>query len=530
MRNPIAQLGGLLMLIGVTVSQAGPIEDAAKSVVLVRTPDGLGTGFVVHNRSLVATNFHVIDGAKEAKVEFQDGATSSVDGFFIASPGYDLAILQLSEPADVPPLRLSGTKPDLGAEVFTIGSPKGLAGSVSKGVVSAHRRWSDLKPLLGTLMQDFGYEPQSHWIQTDAAINSGNSGGPLVIETGEVVAVNTLASPATVGQNINFAVSVDHLVDFLDKLPARHMPLADLPRSTNKRDLPTEDDTLATLAYWTSMSKVLGTHLYQYQKLEVDAGRFELSAVPAQPDPVEQKDPKASVADSYESPFAHLRSGQERAELRAKLENAAMNGDEEAIAILRKADAAAAATRKAFRERGDAAAKRRQKERDADPRYQAWRSQMMLKGLPPEVIAALGQSSQTEKLCQEVEELLGNRAKIAGKAADNLEAIPVAGVNDAVVSFATDLTAALRRYSLACFRAQSACPLLRNRTPGPLFDEALANLDRTLQEVLDLRDVVGGELRTRLQNMYHKNFGPTVALSADQLVIFDGKRVEKPSQ
>ena len=149
-------LSTLLVCLIHSTTTGGPIEDAAKSVVLVRTPDGLGTGFVVQDRSLIATNFHVIDGASEAKVEFPDGETITVTGFLVASPGYDLAILKLAEPAKATPMRLSDTKPDLGEEVFTVGSPKGLAGSVSKGVVSAHRRWSDLKPLLGEALVEFG--------------------------------------------------------------------------------------------------------------------------------------------------------------------------------------------------------------------------------------------------------------------------------------------------------------------------------------------------------------------------------------
>jgi S1-C subfamily serine protease len=486
----------------------GPIEDAAKSVVLIRTPEGLGTGFVVQDRSLIATNFHVIDGADEAKVEFPDGETISVKGFLVASPGYDLAILKLSEPAKAAPMRLSNSRPDLGEEVFTVGSPKGLAGSVSKGVVSAHRRWSDLKPLLGSALGDFGYEPQSNWIQTDAAINNGNSGGPLVVETGEVVAVNTLASPASVGQNINFAVSVAHLTDFLDKLPNTSMPLAELPRSPKKRDLPKGDDAAATLVYWTGISKVVGNEMYAHKQLEIKAGLFQVSgkrvaAGNGNRDKAWEADPK----------FGKTQYDRERRLYR-------MAADAE-VPI-------AEAQRLTFdelRRKGQAA-----KRADANQREKHRQNQAMLNGLPPIVIAAISQREQSEKINKtfaEIEELMGSRADLANTAARMLELVPPAGANKAVVSFSTDLAAAFRRYALACGRLKTLCPLIKKGTANADFDDALAQRSIAEQQLMELRDVAGGEIRTRLQNMYSVQFGPLAALTAEQLVIFDGKRVER---
>jgi len=487
----------------------GPIEDAAKSVVLVRTPDGLGTGFVVLDRSLIATNFHVIDGADEAKVEFPNGETISVKGFLVASPGYDLAILKLSEPGKAAPMRLSSSRPDLGEEVFTVGSPKGLAGSVSKGVVSAHRRWSDLKPLLGSALEDFGYEPQSIWIQTDAAINNGNSGGPLVVETGEVVAVNTLASPASVGQNINFAVSVDHLTDFLDKLPNAPMPLAELPRSPKKRDLPKGGDAAVTLAYWTGISKEVGNHLYAYQQLEIKAGLFRVSgkgvgAIGANRDNVWESDPK----------FGKTKYDRERRLTRMALEAGVpfaeaqcMTFDELRMKVMLAKGA------------------------DANLREENHRSQAMLNGLPPIVIAAISlQREQGEKLNKsfaEMEELMGSRADLANNAAHGLESVPTAGANKAVVSYSTDLAAAFRRHALVCGRLKTLCPLMKKGIANADFEDAIAQRNIVEQQLMELRDVAGGEIRTRLQNMYGVQFGPLAALTADQLVVFDGKRVEQ---
>jgi hypothetical protein len=508
LRLSLCGLWALLACVIHSTTVGGPIEDAAKSVVLVRTPDGLGTGFVVQDRSLIATNFHVIDGADEAKVEFPDGETISVKGFLVASPGYDLAILKLSEPAKAAPMRLCNSRPDLGEEVFTVGSPKGLAGSVSKGVVSAHRRWSELKPLLGDALDDFGYEPQSAWIQTDAAINNGNSGGPLVVETGEVVAVNTLASPASVGQNINFAVSVDHLTDFLNKLPNAPMPLTELPRSPKKRDLPKGDDAAATLAYWTGISKAVGNHLYAYQQLEIKAGLFRVSgkgvgAIGANRDNVWESDPK----------FGKTKYDRERRLYRM--------AEQAGVPI-------AEARRMTFDElRSKVTAA---KSADANLREKHRRNQAMLKGLPPIVIAAISQREQGEKLNKtfaEIEELMGSRADIANNAAHGLEAVPTAGANKAVVSFSTDLAAAFRRYALACGRLKTLSPLMKKGIANADFEDAIAQRNIAEQQLMELRDVTGGEIRTRLQNMYGVQFGPLAALTAEQLVIFDGKRVEQ---
>ena len=207
------------------------IADVLKSVCVVQTEDGIGTGFVVKERSLIATNFHVIEGAKKAHVEFPNGATIDVSGFLIASPGYDLAVLRLASDAPAAPLKLRAGESDVGVDVFAVGNPQGLAGSVSKGVISARRRWEDLRPLLRDHLHDFGYELDGSWVQTDAAINGGNSGGPLCLADGTVIAINTLGVPAEIGQNLNFAIDASHLMHFLNRLPAKPRSLAAMPPS-----------------------------------------------------------------------------------------------------------------------------------------------------------------------------------------------------------------------------------------------------------------------------------------------------------
>jgi hypothetical protein len=170
------------------------------------------------------------------------------------------------------------------------------------------------------------------------------------------------------------------------------------------------------------------------------------------------------------------------------------------------------------------------KRADANQREKHRQNQAMLNGLPPIVIAAISQREQSEKINKtfaEIEELMGSRADLANTAARMLELVPPAGANKAVVSFSTDLAAAFRRYALACGRLKTLCPLIKKGTANADFDDALAQRSIAEQQLMELRDVAGGEIRTRLQNMYSVQFGPLAALTAEQLIIFDGKRVER---
>lgn len=261
---------------------AGPIEETLKSVVLLRTPDGLGTGFLVLDGTLVATNFHVIDGATEVQAHLQDGTIIAVTGFRVAAPQLDLAILELRSDSKAAPLTLATEQPDRGAEVLALGAPKGLPGSVSRGAVGGYRKWADISATLIKETARLSYAPDSSWVQTDAAINPGNSGGPLVLEDGTVVAINTLASSALAGQNINFAVDVSHLRDFLKDLPERSRPLRDLPKGFRHRQEPVADRSAeATVAYWNTMARVIGTCATEYQKLQIKLGKFTPRPRPA---------------------------------------------------------------------------------------------------------------------------------------------------------------------------------------------------------------------------------------------------------
>ena len=142
---------------------------------------GQGSGFVYDAEGHVVTNQHVVDGAETVSVRFWDGST--YDATVVGSdPSTDLAVIKVDAPADMlEPLSLGNSDElTVGEAVVALGSPFGLEGTVTSGIVSAlHRQM--------TAPNDFTINDS---IQTDAAINHGNSGGPLVNGAGEVVGVN----------------------------------------------------------------------------------------------------------------------------------------------------------------------------------------------------------------------------------------------------------------------------------------------------------------------------------------------------
>jgi S1-C subfamily serine protease len=175
--------------------------------------EGVGTGVVIVDSGIILTNLHVVSGAERVEVEFEDG-TESEATVIGARPEHDLAVLQAKKlPDDLPAATLRSTA-DLavGDEVIAVGFPFGIGPSVSAGVVSGLRREYDAKdrPALTNL------------IQFDAAVNPGNSGGPLVTVDGEVVGIVTAILNPTeqhVFIGIGFAVPIENAAGAIGMAP-----------------------------------------------------------------------------------------------------------------------------------------------------------------------------------------------------------------------------------------------------------------------------------------------------------------------
>jgi S1-C subfamily serine protease len=142
----------------------------------------LGSGFVVDKAGHVVTNYHVINGAKKVRVSFSNGASmkASIEG---TDPSSDLAVLKIDASSQaLTPLQLGDSDAmEVGDPVVAIGNPFGLDRTVTAGIVSAIQR---------AITAPNGYTID-HVIQTDAAINHGNSGGPLLNGSGQVIGVNS---------------------------------------------------------------------------------------------------------------------------------------------------------------------------------------------------------------------------------------------------------------------------------------------------------------------------------------------------
>lgn len=169
---------------------------------------GMGSGFIINEDGSILTNYHVISGAKEIKVTLSDGSEVSASVVNYDSDK-DIAMIKLAEGTKVPAVAELGDSDEIypGAEVIAIGTPlsKNLAYTLTKGVISGSNRSIPI----GTDGKT------TNLIQTDAAINSGNSGGPLVNTKGQVIGINSMklssqasSSNASV-EGIGFAIPIN---------------------------------------------------------------------------------------------------------------------------------------------------------------------------------------------------------------------------------------------------------------------------------------------------------------------------------
>jgi len=167
----------------------------------------MGSGFIISADGYVVTNNHVVDKAKSVQVTLDDNRT--LDAKVIGKdPKTDLALLKIADGGPFPYVSLSKSAPRVGDWVVAIGNPFGLGGTVTAGIVSARGR-------------DIGAGPYDDFLQIDAPINKGNSGGPTFNVGGEVVGVNTaIASPSGGSVGLAFAIPAETVQAVVDQLRA----------------------------------------------------------------------------------------------------------------------------------------------------------------------------------------------------------------------------------------------------------------------------------------------------------------------
>jgi len=171
---------------------------------------GQGSGFVYDADGHIVTNDHVVEGAEQVSVRFWDGSTD--DATVVGTdPSTDLAVIKVDAPASVlQPLELGdSTQLSVGEGVVALGSPFGLEGTATSGIVSALNR---------EMTSPNGFTI-SNSIQTDAAINHGNSGGPLLNAAGQVIGVNTqIKSDSGGNDGIGFAVPSSTVAEIVPQI------------------------------------------------------------------------------------------------------------------------------------------------------------------------------------------------------------------------------------------------------------------------------------------------------------------------
>jgi S1-C subfamily serine protease len=172
---------------------SGIVESTIKSVVTIKTNVAQGSGFIITSDGYVVTNAHVMEGATAAGIITSDGQTHQVK-LIGSNSNMDIALLKID--GTYSPLQLADSdNVQIGEKVIAIGNPLGLQFSVTEGIVSAINR-----P---------GQNGINAYIQTDAALNAGNSGGPLVDVNGEAIGINNFKIGGS--ENLGFALESNYI-------------------------------------------------------------------------------------------------------------------------------------------------------------------------------------------------------------------------------------------------------------------------------------------------------------------------------
>jgi S1-C subfamily serine protease len=199
------------------------ISKAEQSVVgiMVKSAKGnsIGSGFVVRSDGMLVTNVHVLSEATSAVAVFEDGRQLPIKGTYLIDPARDICIAKIEGVNGFQTISVAFGLPRKGEQVIALGCPQGLTFSATRGIVSAIRQQDEFRQMVGRP------NVEGTWIQVDAAISGGNSGGPLINANGEVVGMSTLGSVGD-AQNLNFGISSQDISSAIAKAEGR--PLVDL--------------------------------------------------------------------------------------------------------------------------------------------------------------------------------------------------------------------------------------------------------------------------------------------------------------
>ena len=177
----------------------------------VEVPQGAGSGYVWDNNGHIVTNYHVVQGGDSFVITFHNDKKQYKAKVIGVAPNKDIAVLKLEEkPKKLVPVKVGSSKNLLVGQItLALGNPFGLDHSISKGIISA----------LGRKIDGIGGVKIHDMIQTDAAINQGNSGGPLLNSSGEIIGMNTMIfSPSGSSAGLGFAVPVDTISRIVPQL------------------------------------------------------------------------------------------------------------------------------------------------------------------------------------------------------------------------------------------------------------------------------------------------------------------------
>jgi len=166
---------------------------------------GQGTGFIINNKGYIVTNAHVLVGG--STIQAINSKQELIDAYLIGYEGdFDIALLKIS--GNYNSLKLADSDDvQIGEKVIAIGNPLGLQFSVSQGIVSAIHR--------------SGINGVEAYIQTDAALNPGNSGGPLINKKGEVIGINNFKIGDS--ESLGFALESNYIKDIVNQISQQEL-------------------------------------------------------------------------------------------------------------------------------------------------------------------------------------------------------------------------------------------------------------------------------------------------------------------